>query len=60
VVPLMGNGNNNDNGTEKNLYGLTAGQCEFWNGKQNRKGLTAGQCEFSPQGDRKTGMVNKT
>ena len=48
----------------KNLYGLTAGQCEFpareygekkkqqrWNGNKNLHGLTAGQCEFYPQGN---------
>ena len=51
---------------KKNLYGLTAGQCELpareygekkkqqrWNGNKNLYGLTAGQCEFYPQGNEK-------
>jgi len=46
---------------KKNLYGLTAGQCELPAREMERKttmertqnlyGLTAGQCEFYPQGN---------
>lgn len=52
---------------KKNLYGLTAGQCELPAREMERKttmertqnlyGLTAGQCEFYPQGNEKWNMT---